>query len=166
MPANAHFIQAAKLLAPGASYHADLVLPHICDLAGIAQRVTVSSPGEAFISCEGQDARGDTLKFLALARVSTPVSPGPYRSAMPSVIDSAVVVALLLDEVVAEFGLERTVAAAWACRDRGELPVSVDALLADLLADLQGVKIALRTPDARLRLRADGSMTIGLRITR
>ena len=166
MPINAHFIQAAKLLAPGASYHADLDLPHICDLAGIAQRVTVSSPGEAFISCEGQDARGDTLKFLALAHVSAPSAPGPYRYALPSVIDSAVVVALLLDEIVAEFGLERTVATAWACRDRGELPVSVDALLADLLAQARDVKVALRAPNARLRLRADGSMTIGLRISR
>lgn len=166
MPINAHFIQAAKLLAPGASYHADLVLPHIRDLAGIAQRVTVSSPGDAFISCEGQDDRGDTLKFLTLAHVSAPSSPEHERPSPPSVIDSAVVVALLLDEVVAEFGLERTVAAAWACRDRGELPVSVGALLTDLLAEVRDVKITLRTPDARLRLRADGSMTIGLRISR
>lgn len=166
MPINAHFIQAAKLLAPGASYHADLVLPHIRDLAGIAQRVTINSLGDAFVSCEGEDARGDTLKFLALAHVPAPSSPEHERPSPPSAIDSAVIVALLLDEVVAEFGLERTVAAAWACRDRGELPVSVDALLADLLADLQGVKIALRTPGARLRLQADGSMAIGLRITR
>ena len=165
MPTNAHFVQAAKLLAPGASYHADLVLPHICDLAGIAQRVTISSPGDAFISCEGQDARGDTLKFLALAHVSAPSAPGSERSALPSVIDSAAVVALLLDEVVAEFGLERTVAAAWDCRERGELPVSVGALLADLLTEGRDVKIALRTPGSRLRLRADGSMAIGLRIS-
>lgn len=61
MPINAHFIQAAKPLAPGASYHADLVLPHIRDLAGIAQRVTVDSPGAVSISCEGQDGIGDTL---------------------------------------------------------------------------------------------------------
>lgn len=167
MPINAHSIQAAKLLTPGASYHADLVLPHVLDLADICQRVTVNSLGEAFISCEGQDVRGDTLKFLALAHISAPVSPGPERSApQPSAIDSAVVVALLLDEVVVEFGVERTVAAAWACRERGELPVSVGALLTDLLAEVRDVKIALRTPGARLRLRRDGSMVIGLRISR
>lgn len=166
MPINAHFIQAAKLLAPGASYSADLVLPHIRDLSGICQRIAVNSFGDVFISCEGPDSLGDILRFLALAHVSAPAAPGPEHHAPPSAIDSAAVVALLLDEVVAEFGLERTVAAAWACREQGELPVSVGALLADLLADLQGVKITLATPGARLRLRADGSMAIGLQITR
>lgn len=166
MPINAHFIQAAKLLTPGASHQANLVLPHIHGIADICRRVTAGSLGDACVSCEGQDARGDTLRFLALARVPAPSSPGSERSAPLSVIDSAVVVALLLDEVVAEFGLENTVAAAWACRDRGERPVSVGALLADLLAGVRDVKITLRTPDARLRLWADGSMTIGLRISR
>lgn len=166
MPINAHFIQAAKLLTPGASYSADLVLPHVRDLAGVAQRITVSSLGEVFVSCEGPDILGDILRFLTLAHVSAPAPSGPEHYAPLSAIDSAVVVALLLDEVVAEFGLERTVAAAWACREHGERPVSVGALLADLLADLQDVKITLATPDARLRLRADGSMAIGLRISR
>lgn len=166
MPINAHFIQAAKLLNPGASHQATLVLPHIHQIADICRRVTVNSLGDAFVSCEGEDARGDTLKFLALAHVPAPSSPERERPSPPSVIDSAVIVALLLDEVVAEFGLERTVAAARACRGRGELPVSVGALLTDLLAEVRDVKIALRTPGARLRLQADGSMAIGLRIAR
>lgn len=165
MPTNAHFIQAAKLLTPGASYSADLVLPHIRDLAGIAQRVTVSNFGEVSISYEGQDVRGDTLNFPALAYIYAPASPGHDRSA-PSEIDSAVAVALLLDEVVAEFGLERTAAAAWAYREQNELPVSVAALLTDLLGEGRGVNISLPAPGARLRMRRDGSMVIGLRISR
>ena len=166
MPINAHFIQAAELLAPGASYSANLVLPHIRDLAGIAQRIAVNCLGEAFIPCEGQDVRGDTLKFLALARVPAPSAPEHERSAPLPAIDSAVIVALLLDEVVAEFGLERTVAAAWACRERGELPVSVGTLLTDLLAEVRNLNVTLLRPDARLCLRPDGSMAIGLRISR
>ena len=166
MPANAHFIQAIKLLTPGASYHADLVLPHVHDLAGICQRVTINSLGDAFVSCEGEDARGDTLKFLALAHVPAPSSPERERPSPPSVIDSAVIVALLLDEVVAEFGLERTVAAAWAYKERVGLPASVGSILADILSEVRDVKITLSTPGARLRLQADGSMTIGLQISR
>lgn len=166
MPINAHFIQAAKLLAPGASYHADLVLPHIRDLADICQRVVISISGEVLVSCEGQDVRGDTLKFLTLARISTPAPPWPERSVPPSAIDSAAITSLLLDEVVAEFGLERTAASARAYPEQAELPVSVGWLLTDLLAQARGVDVSLRTPGARLRLRHDGSMAIGLRVSR
>lgn len=166
MPINAHFIQAAKLLTPGASYSANLVLPHIHDLADICRRTTVKNLGEAFVSCSGNDTRGDTLEVLTAAHIPDPASPGPERSTPPSAIDSAVVTSLLLDEVVAEFGMERTAAAAWAYQERVGLPASVGALLTDLLAEVRDVKITLLTPGARLRLRADGSMTIGLRISR
>lgn len=166
MPINAHFIQAAKLLTPGASYQANLVLPHVHEIADICRRVTVSGLGDAFVTWEGRDARGDTLKFSTQARIPAPSSPDSERpSPAPSVIDSAVVVALLVDEVVAEFGPESTAAAAWACQERGEL-ARVGALLPVLVAEARDVKIALRTPDARFRLRADGSMAIGLQISR
>lgn len=166
MPINAHFIQAAKLLTPGASYSANLILPHVRDLAEIAQRVAVKNHGEAFVCCSGKDSRGDALGLQIIARTLAPSSPEPDRSAPPSAIDSVVVASLLLDEVVAEFGLERTVAAAWAHQSRFGLPAAVGSILADLLSGVRGVKITLSTPDARLRLRADGSMAIGLRISR
>lgn len=166
MPINAHFIQAAKLLTPGASYHANVILPHVHDLADICRRTAVNDLGEAFVCCSGNDSRGDALGLLVPAHVPAPSPPEPERPTPPSAIDSAAVVALLLDEVVAEFGMERTVAAAWAYKERVGQPASLGSILADLLSEVRDVKIALSTPGARLRLRADGSMAIGLRISR
>jgi len=166
MPINSHFIQAAKLLTPGASYSANLILPHIHDLADICRRTTANNLGEALVCCSGNDSRGDALGLLVTAHVPAPLPPEPDRPTPPSAIDSAVVVALILDEVVAEFGLERTVAAAWAYQSRVGLPASVGSILADILSEVRDVKITLSTPGARLRLRADGSMVIGLRISR
>lgn len=160
MPINAHFIQAAKLLTPGASYHADIVLPDIRDLADIAQRVSIDDQNCVVVSSAGPG--GKKFGVAAYAPAATTGSEG--AAVRPSAIDNAVITALLVDEAVQEFGADRVAAAAARGKnvlDRNPAPAIGRVLGALLGADVR-VHVLVNGPTGRLRLRPDGSMAIAI----
>lgn len=166
MSTNAHFIHAVKLLTPGASYSADLVLPRISDLAQILHRVDVNPVGEVFVRCGGSDSCGEHVEFPAIVSVEAPAPTGVGPHPPVSAVDGAAIIALLMDEAVAEFGVEPVVAAAWETAGRRMAVADAGLILSTLTGSTRTIDIRLKTPTERLRMRSDGSMAISLRISR
>lgn len=148
MPINAHFIQAAKLLTPGACYSANLILPHVHDLAAITRGLEQIVPWKVLrVRTSGQSG-GDILN-VSVECAFPAVATQPKAAA----IDAAIATAPL--------AARKAVFDAFRAAGGDDFAVA-SPTIGDILSELLGFRpLQLQLEPvggfAGLRLRADGS---------